>query len=230
MSKLVLFDIDGTILNSSRAGRDAMEAALEMEVGIKGDPNYHYDGKTDRQIIREILQSAGHTDQDIEQHLDGVMNRYLAILEKNLKQADRTVTIMPGIVELIDAVEAEDDTTIGLLTGNVERGAILKLGAAGIDHMRFVVNAYGCDSEIRNELSPLACRRHDEIFGIECEGDDVVIIGDTPADIECGKPVGARTIAVATGRYSVDELKAHSPTAVFADLSDTRNVMATIYA
>ncbi len=230
MSKLVLFDIDGTILNSSRAGRDAMEAAIELEFGFRGDPNYHYDGKTDRQIIREILRSEGHEDGAINPRLDAVVDRYLGFLKDNLAQNERIVTAFPGVLELIDAVEGDSDTTIGLLTGNVQRGAFLKLGAVGIDGTRFVVNAFGCDSEIRNELSTLACQRHEEIFGEFCEGDDVIVIGDTPADIECGRPVNARTIAVATGRYSVDELNSHKPYAAFADLSNTRQVLEAIYA
>lgn len=230
MAKLVLFDIDGTMLDSSRAGRDAMEEALMSITGSRGDPSYWYDGKTDRQIVRELLRLEGLPEDEIDSKIDVVVGSYLEHLKANLAQPDRVVKTHPGVIELVNATEADDDTTVGLLTGNVRDGACLKLIAAGVDPTRFAVSAFGCDHEVRNELAAIACRRHEEIFGFDVEGDEIIIIGDTPADIECGRPVNARTIAVATGRFSVEELSQHKPHAVFADLSDTRAVMEAIYA
>jgi len=125
-------------------------------------------------------------------------------------------------------VHARDDTVLGLLTGNVEPGARLKLGAVGLDFDQFRINAFGSDHEIRGELPAIAHQRMQDAFGITLGGRDVVVIGDTPADISCGRELGARAIAVATGSYSVADLKAHDPYAVFSDLSDTDAVLAAI--
>lgn len=230
MYKLVLFDIDGTIMRSSSAGRDAMENALHDVFGTRGDQSFWYDGKTDRQIIRELMYLEGHDDSYINGHIDGVIKLYLQELEKNLADTSRDVTMYPGIPELIDAVETRENTVMGLLTGNVETGAKLKLQAVGIDSTRFVVNAFGSDNEVRAELPAIACRRLYERLGVEVTGSDVIVIGDTPADIHCGRSIGARAIGVATGRYSMEELLEHSPHAVFPDLSDTSTVMSAIYA
>ena len=110
------------------------------------------------------------------------------------------------------------------------RGARAKLGAAGIDFDRFRVNAFGSDHEHRPMLPAVAQHRMREAFGHDVRGDRVVIIGDTPADIACGRDIGARAIAVATGRYGIDELRAHEPAAVFADLSDTDAVVGAVLA
>jgi phosphoglycolate phosphatase-like HAD superfamily hydrolase len=115
-----------------------------------------------------------------------------------------------------------------LLTGNIEQGARHKLRAVGIDFDRFRVNAFGSDHEHRPELPGVAQRRAKEIAGVELTGDRMVIIGDTPADIHCGRALGVRAIGVATGRYSVDDLAAHNPAAVFATLEDTEAVVAAM--
>src|SRR5262249_50341436 len=138
--------------------------------------------------------------------------------------------VMPGVRELLDALDARDDVIVGLLTGNLEEGARAKLRSAGIDPNRFVVGAFGSDHEERGELPAVAQRRAREQFGIDVAGADVIVIGDTPADIHCGRGVGARAIAVATGHYSLDELRTHAPAALFADLSVTADVVRAIVA
>jgi phosphoglycolate phosphatase-like HAD superfamily hydrolase len=117
---------------------------------------------------------------------------------------------------------------LGLLTGNLERGAALKLRAGGLDPDRFLLGAYGSDSAYRPDLPAIAARRAEPHFGRVPEGDDVVIIGDTPADIACGRGICARAVAVATGSYSVDELASHAPHAVFPDLASTDHVLAAL--
>ncbi|HXC25430.1 MAG TPA: HAD hydrolase-like protein [Gemmatimonadaceae bacterium] len=228
MKTLVLFDIDGTILKSGGAGRLAMEQALLETFGMSGDPSYHYDGKTDRQIVRELLQGAGYDDAEIDAKMPVVLQRYLDALHDTFSSGARAVTIYDGVESLIDAVEARPDTVLGLLTGNILPGAHLKLGAAGLDTKRFVVNAFGSDHEVRAELPAIAHRRMHETFGVVLAGRDVVVIGDTPADISCGRALGARAIAVATGRYSVEDLRAHHPFAVFETLADTSAVLDAI--
>ena len=228
MQHLVLFDIDGTILHSGGAGRDAMEYALATVFGTAGDSAMRYDGKTDKQIVRESMRAAGITEAEIDAHMDQVVSLYVATLPSRLGDPERHVGMYPGVAELIDAVHARDDTVLGLLTGNVEPGARLKLGAVGLDFDQFRINAFGSDHEIRGELPAIAQQRMQDAFGITLGGRDVVVIGDTPADISCGRELGARAIAVATGSYSVDDLKAHDPYAVFSDLSDTDAVLAAI--
>jgi phosphoglycolate phosphatase-like HAD superfamily hydrolase len=137
---------------------------------------------------------------------------------------------MPGIERLLLKLAAEPRVALGLLTGNLVDGAELKLRSAGIDTRQFVVGAYGSDSHDRAELPAIAAARARPLFGHVPSGEEVVIIGDTPADIACGRGIGARAIAVATGAYTVDELAAHDPWALVPDLSDTDAVMSAILA
>lgn len=226
--RLVLFDIDGTLLLSDGAGRRAMEGALSHVFGSPGDAGYHYDGKTDRQIVRELMRRDGLDDAAIDERLDDVVSHYLARLHTELEVGARGVRSLPGIPALLDALESRDDVVLGLLTGNVVEGAQAKLRAAEIDFDRFRVNAFGSDHEHRPRLPEIAQRRAREALGVDLTGHAIVVIGDTPADIDCARSVGARTIAVATGRYSVDDLAEHEPSAVFEDLTDTAAVVAAI--
>jgi phosphoglycolate phosphatase-like HAD superfamily hydrolase len=228
MQHLVLFDIDGTILHSGGAGRDAMEHALQVTFGSPGDSAMRYDGKTDKQIVREAMHGIGRSDADIDARMDEAMDLYIDTLKLRLADPERGVGMYPGVAALVNAVHERSDAVLGLLTGNVEAGARLKLASVGLDFDLFRVNAFGSDHEIRGELPGIAHRRMSEMFGIDLRGRDVVVIGDTPADVACGRALGARAIAVATGWYSVDDLKAHDPFAVFADLSDTAAVMSAI--
>ncbi|MDQ6738288.1 MAG: haloacid dehalogenase-like hydrolase [Gemmatimonadota bacterium] len=228
MRHLVLFDIDGTILHSSGAGRDAMEAALMQTFGTPGDPSIRYDGKTDKQIVREAMQHAGFDDDVINARMTEVISLYVHGLPERLRDPRRKVGMFPGVAELIAIMDTHDDCVLGLLTGNVEQGARIKLASVGLDFDRFRVNAFGSDSELRGELPAVAHRRMSEAFGITLAGSDIVVIGDTPADIACGRDLGARAIAVATGSFSVSALMDHEPYAVFADLSDTHAVMRSI--
>ncbi|MDQ6829934.1 MAG: haloacid dehalogenase-like hydrolase [Gemmatimonadota bacterium] len=226
--KLVLLDIDGTILWTDGAGRRAMESALTGVFGSPGAPSYRYDGKTDGQIVRELMTQAGHSTEDVERAIPDVMQRYLGMLESELTTGTRRVHVFPGVLELIDAVDAHEGMLLGLLTGNLREGASLKLRAAGIDPDRFVVGAFGSDHHLRPELPGIARVRACELLGRDVAGDRVVVIGDTPADIACGRAIGARAIGVATGHYSVEDLSVHGAAAVFADLTDTDAVMRAI--
>jgi phosphoglycolate phosphatase len=226
--KLVLFDIDGTILLTAGAGRRAITAALADDVS---DPavftSVRFDGKTDPQIVREILDAAGCADAH-EARVAAVCRRYVGLLERELRRPAAETTLMPGVTALLDRLEAESAVVLGLLTGNLADGAALKLRAAGLDPARFAVGAYGSDAAHRPELPAIAARRAEPLFGRRPHGADIVIIGDTPADIACGAAVSARAVAVATGAYSVDELAACGPHAAFPDLSDTERVLQVI--
>jgi len=228
--KLVLFDIDGTILLTDGAGRRAIHRALIEVFGGVGPEDHRFDGKTDPQIVRELMRHAGVSDGDIEARLDLVLDRYLALLRDELASVEHGQHVFPGVRELLDALEAREDVVLGLLTGNIRHGAHAKLSAVGIDPARFVVGAFGSDHHERHELPEIARRRAERALGLPVAGTDLVVIGDTPADVACGVSIGARAIGVATGRYSVDELRACDAAAVFPDLSDTAAVVRAILA
>ena len=226
--RLVLFDIDGTLLNSGGVGRASMQRALSEVFGSPGDSSYRYDGKTDKQIVRDVMRLEGHSDEHIDERMSFLIDRYLDGLKEGIQSRKFDVRPLPGVLEILDALEAREDVVLGLLTGNVEAGARAKLAAAGIDPDRFRVNAFGSDHEHRPRLPAIAQRRFGETLGREVAGEKVVVIGDTPADIECGRELGARAIGVASGYYSVAELEKHSPYAVFESLRDTAKVLETI--
>jgi phosphoglycolate phosphatase-like HAD superfamily hydrolase len=228
--RLVLFDIDGTILWTDGAGRRAVFQALEEHFGRSGPGEHRFDGKTDPQIVRELMRHAGVSDADIDARLDVVLDRYLDLLRDELASVDHGRHIFPGVRELLDALEAREDVVLGLLTGNIHHGARAKLAAVGIDPERFVVGAFGSDHHDRPELPEIARRRAERALGHPVAGHDRVVIGDTPADVACGRSIGARAIGVATGHYSVDELRACGAAAVFPDLSDTAAVVRAILA
>ena len=226
--RLVLFDIDGTLLDSSGMGRASMQRALAEVFGSPGQPSYRYDGKTDKQIVRDTMRLEGHSDDHIDSRMEKLIDLYLDGLRTGVKSGKFRVRPLDGVVDLLDALEARDDVVLGLLTGNVEPGARVKLSAAGIDPNRFRVNAFGSDHEHRPQLPAIAQRRATETLGLDIAGERVIVIGDTPADIECGRALGAKAIGVASGHYTVEQLQAHEPYAVFPSLSDTAKLLETI--
>jgi phosphoglycolate phosphatase len=226
--KLVLFDIDGTLLSSEGLGRTAMRRALGSIFGSPGNPAYRYDGKTDRQIVRDVMRLEGHSDQHIDSQMDRLIETYLEGLREGAKSGKFNVRPLAGVVELLDALEPREDVVLGLLTGNVEPGARTKLIAAGINPDRFRVNAFGSDSEHRPELPAIAKSRASEKLGLDIDGGRMVVIGDTPADIACGRSVGAKAIGVASGHYTVEQLREHDPYAVFPSLEDTQQLLESI--
>jgi phosphoglycolate phosphatase len=226
--KLVLFDIDGTLLLTDGAGRRAIHDALIEVFGTTGPSGHRFDGKTDPQIVRELMRMAGHGDPVIDAGLDRVFELYVQGLELELRAPGYTSQALPGVHALLDALEAESAVTLGLLTGNLLRGARAKLNAVNIAFDRFAVGAFGSDHEMRTALPAIARQRYAEQSGVWLDGADLVIIGDTPADIECGRSLGVRAVGVATGSYSVDELLGHAPAAVLPDLADLDAAMAAI--
>ena len=226
--KLVLFDIDGTLLRSDGAGRRAIHRALREVFGGTGPADYHFDGKTDPQIVRELMRFEGHSDERIDREMDGLLTRYVELLNEELVAPGHQVYALPGVPELLDDLERRANVVLGLLTGNHHLGAVAKLGAVGIDIRRFKVGAYGSDHEERPELPAIARERTRRQLGLDVAGDAMVVIGDTPADLTCGQSLGAGAIGVATGRHSVDDLRRYEPIAVFQDLSDTEAVVRAI--
>jgi len=232
--KLVLFDIDGTLLWTDGAGRRAIHRALLDEVGTAGPiERYRFDGKTDPQIVQELLALAGHPDAGDEARIQAVCRRYVALLSDELAKTTQSTKLMVGIVELLDALANEERggrALVGLLTGNLAPGAALKLRSAGLDPARFRVGAFGSDSHRRSDLPLVAATRAAALTGRTFAGPDVVIVGDTPEDVACGRPVGARALAVATGFYDTAALRAAGAPYAFETLADTAAVLDAIFA
>jgi phosphoglycolate phosphatase-like HAD superfamily hydrolase len=219
--KLILFDIDGTLLTTNNAGRAAMRSAGADVFAIEEDlEGVAVSGNTDVAIVREILKKHGITDSEIN------VNRYLGAYLAHLKQrlVQQPGGVLPGVEALLDAC-AQDGCVVGLLTGNIKRGAQIKLGA---HHLwdRFSVGAFADDSQDRNMLGPIAKNRAEAEF--QTAFDELFIIGDTPRDVVCGKAANAIVLAVATGRYSRENLTAHRPDYLFDDLSETQAVLAAL--
>jgi phosphoglycolate phosphatase len=217
MKKLILWDIDGTLIRTNRAGIVALVRAFAAIHGTAPDiDKVEVAGRTDRWIIGRMLEQHGlaATPENIHAILEG----YLQLLQGEI--ASRPGLVLPGILELLEILHHRADVAQGLLTGNVQRGARIKLEHYRVAHY-FEFGAFGDDSPLRNDLGPHAVQRARERHAIEFTADRIYVIGDTPHDIECGKVIGARTIAVATGGFSLEQLRAHAPTAAFADFSDT---------
>jgi phosphoglycolate phosphatase-like HAD superfamily hydrolase len=227
VKRLVLFDIDGTLMGAAGAGRRALKQAIEAVYG----PQAHLDswvfgGKTDPQIIQELLTHSGEAPEAIASRLPDLLEAYLAHLEPQM-EATPAAHLKPGIEPLLDALAATPGVLLGLLTGNLERGARVKLARFGIDH-HFKFGAYGSDSAVRRELPPVAVERARDLTGYHYRGKEIVIIGDTEHDIRCGEALGVRAIGVATGQYSLDELKPYGADHLFEDLADTERVLDAI--
>ncbi len=226
--KIVLFDIDGTLLLSDGAGRRAMERALRDAFGTTGPSTYRYGGKTDKLIVRETMRLEGVDEAAIDAAMDAVIAAYLRNLREDLTANPGAARALPGVFALLEAVEAHQGLLLGLLTGNVVEGAGVKLRAVQLEPGRFRVGAYGSDHELRPMLPPIAQARASALLGRDVAGDQLVIIGDTEHDMTCGQGVGARAIGVATGGVSRDALASHAPVAVFDDFRETDRVLEAI--
>jgi phosphoglycolate phosphatase len=228
MKRLVLFDIDGTLLSAGGAGARAVRDAMMEVYGQTGAiGGYNMGGRTDPQIVRELLTAVGWSLEDVEAGLERLWDAYLRNLRVEVARA--TIRPFPGVPELLDRIEVSGEPTVlGLLTGNVMEGARLKVDAAGLGFGRFRVGAYGSDHWQRPELPAVAARRAREATGLDFAGKEIVIIGDTPFDISCGAHLGVRTIATATGSHSATDLARHEPDYLFDDLSDVDAVWRAI--
>ena len=224
--RLVLFDIDGTLITDRGAARDAFRTALEAVYSYDGDlSRYDFSGRTDPQIARWVLREHGVADDVIDSRMSDLWHLYLQHLGRNAT-ADR-VRVLPGMRALVEALHEHEDVVLALLTGNIEQGARLKLGPAELNDY-FPFGAFGSDSADRTELPPVAVERASAHCGHRFAGADVVIIGDSIYDVRCGVPWGATTIAVASGKTAADTLRAEDPTHFFESAEDWEAVVRVV--
>lgn len=222
MKFLLLWDIDGTLIASGGAGMRALQTALRTIFGIEGSlADIDFAGRTDTWIMRAVFKkfSLDPSPENFARFFDG----YIAALPAELHNPHARV--LPGVREILRAAADHGAIAQGLLTGNMRRGAEVKLAHHNL-WQHFDFGAFGDDSEFRNDLGPHALRRALERHDVHFPAENVWVIGDTPHDIACGKIIGARTLAVATGSSSLAELRAQTPTAAVADLADTAAILS----
>ena len=223
--RLVLFDVDGTLITDRGAARQAYETALHEVYGYSGDlRRYDFSGRTDPQIARMVLRDAGHADAEIDAAMPRLWTYYIAELAFH---ADGRVRPLAGVPPLLDALRARDDVVLGLLTGNIEAGARLKLAGPKLNQY-FPFGAFGSDSERREDLPPIAVERAAERAGHRVTGRDVVVIGDSIYDVRCGTPHSATTIAIASGKTPAETLRAENPDHLFDSAEDLDALLAAI--
>jgi phosphoglycolate phosphatase-like HAD superfamily hydrolase len=229
MLNLVLFDIDGTLLWPDGVGALAMQRALDEVYGTSGTlDQVSMAGMTDRAIIHQALSGGGLSPGEVQNRWE----RFSLALARHIAVtlAERRMRLCPGVLALLAALSARDDVLLGLVTGNLENTAPIKLRAVGIDPGLFRVGGYGSDAADRDKLSAIAVQRAEALTGQRFAGPRIVVVGDTPADVACGKAVGARTVAVATGEPSREALQAAAPDVLLSDLSDLESALRAILA
>lgn len=224
--RLVLFDIDGTLLSAGPSARTAFATALEDVFGTSGDvEGYAFEGRLDPLIVTDLMRAAGVPDETIARRRADALALYLERLEAGLRASPPV--LKPGVPELLDALEGVAGVVPALLTGNLERGARVKLSAAGLWH-RFVFGVWGDEAASREGLGPVALERAGPATGVSFTGGECVVVGDSRHDVACGLAFGARAIAVATGRTALPALAAAGAHAVLADFSDTGRTVKAI--
>ena len=224
--RLVLFDIDGTLLLTHGAGMRAMNRAFEFHAVLPDTVKaVHPDGKTDPQIVREVMKVCGRDSECTSEMFAGFFTSYLSFLKEEMAVCTQ-LRIMPGVPELLARLAEEPDFCIGVATGNIEEGAWLKLRHARL-HSFFHFGGFGSDSEDRTEVIRQAIARGTALVGPQ-EVEAAFVIGDTPRDIIHGQAASARTIAVATGTYSLETLRNHEPDLAVATLEEAEPVMQVL--
>jgi phosphoglycolate phosphatase len=221
LKRLLLFDIDGTLIHSAGAGVHSLRLTLAERFGITDDlADIEIAGMTDSGIVMSILNK--HQIPATNENIAAFLDTYVHFLPLELPR--RAGSVLPGVLELLGNLKARPHLVLALLTGNISRGARLKLEHYGVWHF-FEFGAFADDHHDRNQLGSFARARAEEKHGSEFRADQIDVIGDTPRDIACGKAFGARTIAIATGSWPKRDLARHHPDFLFDDLSNVDEVM-----
>jgi len=222
--RLLLWDIDGTLISTGAAGHRAIESATAQRFGGSGNlEGIEIAGRTDLSIAHQVL--AKHGEPVTDANTQSFLALYLELLAEELPRSKGRV--MPGVLELLQRTEDRPDVILGLLTGNLRRGAQLKLEHYKLWHF-FALGAFADDHHDRNQLGGFALDRVQEHCGEEIPPANVDVIGDTGHDIACGKAFGARTIAIATGSWPRERLAEHAPDFLFDDFSNVEEVISTL--
>jgi len=225
-NKLVLFDIDGTLLLASNTNRRILVDALMAVYGTEGNArSYNFAGKMDSVIIHDVLKHAGLKDEHISEKFTTIKNTYIDLVKKQLRPED--IQLLNGVPELLGKLSERKDILLGLLTGNFEGSGRHKLELPAINHF-FPFGAFADDAHHRSKLPAIAVERAYSLTGKMFTPEKVIIIGDTEHDITCARAIQARSIAVSTGTYSAEQLKSHQPDALFDDFGDTQKVVSCI--
>ncbi|MFQ6104653.1 MAG: HAD family hydrolase [Candidatus Glassbacteria bacterium] len=229
-TKLVLFDIDGTLLTAGYATRRAISRALkevfQVDDALKGLSRASFAGKTDPEIILSILARNDFQGNDVQGKLVVFFTRYIEALKEELP-GEPEARLHPGVRELLRELDSSKRAVLGLLTGNIHEGAMIKLRNFGLDGF-FTTGSFGSDSANRGDLPKIAMRRASHKTGKKFEGRSVIIVGDTPDDCEISRQVGAKSVLVATGFYPYEELARVKPDHLFRDFTDTAEVIKAI--
>jgi phosphoglycolate phosphatase len=221
--RLVLFDIDGTLIDSGGAGVRSLDLAFRKVFSISNAfQGISMAGKTDTQIIKEGLIKHGLS---MDGDFDAIIEAYLLHLRQEIRNDGKH--IKPGIYEILKQLNLMEDIGLGLLTGNLEQGARIKLEPFDLNKY-FPSGAFGSDDEDRNKLLPFAVKRFEEMFDKSIDIEKSIVIGDTPRDVECAHIYGAVCIGVATGPYSIDELTEAKADYVLNDLSDHMGLLRSL--
>lgn len=216
MKRLVLFDIDGTLLNCGRqVGHIFVGALREIYGGYRRPDGFSFAGKTDPMIVTEMVRAVGLAEDEIVRRLPRMRQRYIEVLDRDLDPAG--MRLLPGVIELLDRLVGRDDVLLGLLTGNWQDGARVKLSRFELGRY-FAFGAFGDDGHDRRSLVPVALERAMRHGGRRFDPEDVLIVGDTALDVDCARAAGVPCVAVATGFTPAEELAAAGADHVYADL------------
>lgn len=229
MNRLVLFDIDETLIKPRGVGRRALTEALKQIFGQELDTScVFFSGKTDPQLVREILLANGVDEPQFQTTWERVLQLYPQILQKEIQKAE-DYTLLAGAAELIFALAENQDASLGLLTGNTEQGARIKLEPFQLNS-HFPIGAFGSDSHDRMHLPEIAYDRAKKHFAKDWQRHEIVIIGDSVNDILCAQGFSARSVIVNTGRTTWDELALLKPNFLFSSLEPTASLLEAIFA
>ncbi|MFZ1731485.1 MAG: HAD hydrolase-like protein [Bacteroidota bacterium] len=226
--RLILFDIDGTLVTTNGIAKEAFSEAVEEVVGSTTIAREHdFAGKTDQQIYTEVMSASKIPEALAAKHQNAVFAIFFKKLEERLHEGN--VTVFPGVRQLLEALRQEEAATLALLTGNMLQGARIKLTPPALLEY-FSFGAFGNDAPFRHDLPEIAVSRAYDRTGATFRAKDIVIIGDTPHDIDCGRHLNVRSIGVATGGYSQEALAEARPDHLFTDLTDTDRLLDAIFA
>jgi len=225
--RLVLWDVDGTLVDTAGHGWRAFGEAFESLFGRPAEGLVPLAGRTDHEIALSILDR--NRVGEGESHLPRMWEALAKALSGRQERMRSEGRALPGAAEALAALDARDDVIQSLLTGNIEANAATKLAAFGLErHVDLEIGGYGSDHGVRSELVAIACAKTNAKHGVELSPSDAVLIGDTPLDVDAARQAGARAVAVATGPHDENELRERGADAVLPDLRDTDAVFAAV--